>query len=221
MIIAVFTPRTPSDRSTTVVIMTLMALSRRGFNESSQHGLITGVRGYPVVWWAARLAGAGLGPARVFLPQGPQRSPGSRPAAGGRAAVRSSLDAGGAAPHNARRTSRSAAAQPPPLSGRGRGEHVAECLCRGFPAEGLAGPGVQLRSDLVQVLAAAGGQAGALREVLAQQPVGVFVAAPLPRRVRVAEIHRHPGGQADLGVLPHLLALVPGQRPAQLGRQRG
>ena len=32
------------------------------------------------------------------------------------------------------------------------------------------------------------GQVGALGEVLAQQPVGVLVGAPLPRRVRVAEV---------------------------------
>src|SRR5215471_19280093 len=53
----------------------------------------------------------------------------------------------------------------------------------GFPAEGLAGPGVKLRGDRVQVLAAVGGEAGAFGEVLAQQAVGVLVAAALPGRV--------------------------------------
>src|SRR5438445_10146637 len=44
--------------------------------------------------------GAGqAGACPYFLPEGPQRSPGSGPAAGRRAAVRSSLDAGGAAPY--------------------------------------------------------------------------------------------------------------------------
>ena len=43
----------------------------------------------------------------------------------------------------------------------------------------------------------------------------------LPRAVRVAEVDRQPGVDAQLDVLGHLGALVPGQRSAQLVGQRG
>jgi len=62
-------------------------------------------------------------------------------------------------------------------------------------------------------------QVGALGEVLAQQPVGVFVGRSLPGRVRLAEEHRHAQHLGDLAVQRHFLALIPGQRPAQLRGQ--
>jgi hypothetical protein len=43
----------------------------------------------------------------------------------------------------------------------------------------------------------------------------VFVGAALPRAVGIAEVDRQPGGFGDRSVQGHLLALVPGQRPAQ------
>jgi hypothetical protein len=129
---------------------------------------------------AACGVGQAPGLAALGCPQGPQGSPGSRPAArrprqrcaavlrlGGRARSMCGAFAG----YERRR-------QPPP-SGR-CGQGLAEGLGRGAPAEGLAGPGVQFGGDRLQVLTAVARQAGALGEVLAQQPVGVFVAAPLP-----------------------------------------
>ena len=54
---------------------------------------------------APRARGAGPWPARACRPRGPQRSPGSRPARRAVAsAMRSSLEAGGAAPYHARCT---------------------------------------------------------------------------------------------------------------------
>jgi len=47
-------------------------------------------------------------------------------------------------------------------------------------------------------------QVGALREVLAQQPVGVLVRAALPRAVRVAEVDRHARVDPQPGMLGHL-----------------
>ena len=64
-------------------------------------------------------------------------------------------------------------------------------------------------------------EVGALGEVLAQQAVGVLVGAALPGAVRVGEVDGEAGVDAQLGVLGHLGALVPGQRPAQLLGQRG
>jgi hypothetical protein len=46
--------------------------------------------------------------------------------------------------------------------------------------ESLSGPVVELVGDVVQVAGAVGGQVAALGEVLAQQAVGVLVAAALP-----------------------------------------
>ena len=52
-----------------------------------------------------------------------------------------------------------------------------------------------------------------------ERPVDVLVAAPLPRAGLLAEVHRHAQRRGDLGVRYHLLALIPGQRPAQLRRE--
>jgi hypothetical protein len=63
----------------------------------------------------------------------------------------------------------------------------------------------------------------ALREVLAQQPVGVLVRSALPWAVRIAEVDAEPGVDAQLVVLCHLRSLAPGQRTSQLlgqGRDR-
>src|SRR3954451_11509635 len=50
----------------------------------------------------------------------------------------------------------------------------------------------------------------------------VFSLLPaLPRRMRVAEVDRHVGGERDGPVLGQLGALVPGQRAAQLLGQGG
>ena len=61
---------------------------------------------------------------------------------------------------------------------------------------------------------------GALREVLAQEPVGVLIRPALPRAVRVTEVDREPGVDAELRVLSHLGALVPGERPTELVGER-
>src|SRR5450631_4044095 len=82
--------------------------------------------------------------------------------------------------------------------GRGRG---GEQLCRALPAECLAWPVVDLRSDPPDVLDRVDAQVGALREVVAQQPVHVLVAASLPRRMRIAEEHACAGLDGDLSVL--------------------
>jgi putative transposase len=84
------------------------------------------------------------------------------------------------------------------------------------PAEGLAWPRVERERNSVEVVTGVAGEVGALGEVLAQQAVGVLVGAPLPGAVRVAEEDVEPSVDAELGVLGHLGALVPGQRSAEL-----
>ena len=67
---------------------------------------------------------------------------------------------------------------PPWLSRSGRGgEVVGEYLGGRSPAECLARPRVQCRGDGSEVVGAVAGEICAAREVLAQQPVGVLVAA--------------------------------------------
>src|SRR5918997_7112032 len=94
----------------------------------------------------------------------------------------------------------------------GRGE-LGELLGRRHPSQRLARPPVELGGDLIQARLG-DGEAGLSGEVLAQQAVGVLVAAALPRATRVTEVHAEGAVDAELRVLGHLLALVPRQRAA-------
>src|SRR5258707_9953563 len=55
----------------------------------------------------------------------------------------------------------------------------------------------------------------ALWQILTQQPVGVLTGAALPGTVRIAEVHAHAGGGAELLMAGHFLALVVGEALAQ------
>ena len=68
----------------------------------------------------------------------------------------------------------------------------------------LRGRSFSSAATAVEVFLGEPGQLGALREVLAQQPVGVLVDAPLPGRVRVAEVDVDPGVDADLFPSPRI-----------------
>ena len=78
-------------------------------------------------------------------------------------------------------------------------------LVEGFggclPAEGLAGSAVERGGDGFELVAVPAGEVGALREVLAQQAVGVLVGAALPGAVRVGEVDGDAGLDLELGVL--------------------
>ena len=91
----------------------------------------------------------------------------------------------------------------------------------GLPVEGLAGSTVQGGGDGGEIVDGVSAEVGALWEVLAQQAVGVLVGAALPGAVRIAEVDVDVGVDAELSVLGHLGALVPGQRSAELLGQRG
>ena len=60
-------------------------------------------------------------------------------------------------------------------------------------------------------------EVGPLGEVLAEEAVGVLVAAALPGAVWLAEVDLDAGLDREPGVLGPLLAAVPGERPAELG----
>jgi hypothetical protein len=53
-------------------------------------------------------------------------------------------------------------------------------------------------------------QVGAFGQVLAERAVGVIVRSALPGLMRVAEIHCNIGGDVEVGMVGHLLGLVPG-----------
>ena len=76
-----------------------------------------------------------------------------------------------------------------------------------------------LQRDPVQVRLREAREICSPREILAQQAVGVLVAAALPRTAWIAEIDLHVGGDGEVLVVSHLLAAIPGQGAAQLLRQ--
>ncbi len=86
--------------------------------------------------------------------------------------------------------------------------------------------GVEQVGNGIELLLAVHGQVRALGQVLADQSVGVLAGAPLPRAVRITEVHHHTRVGCQLSVARHLLALVVGQRlahgfgdAAQFGRE--
>ena len=91
-----------------------------------------------------------------------------------------------------------------------------EGLGGGFPAEGFAGSAVECCGDGVQVGGCVSGEVGAVGEILAEQAVGVLVGSALPGTLGVAEVDGGVGVCAELGVLCHFGALVPGQQLSEL-----
>ena len=88
----------------------------------------------------------------------------------------------------------------------------------------FAGSVVELVDGGLELGVGDGGEVGAFGEVLAQQTVGVLVAAALPGGVGVGEVDLDTGGDGEAGVAGHLLAAVPGQglhRPPGPGQRGG
>ena len=82
---------------------------------------------------------------------------------------------------------------------------LVEDLRRGLPAETFAGSIVE---GCGEVVGGPAGQIRALREVLAQQAVGVLIRAAPPRAVRVGEETRGAGLDLELGVRGQLPAVI-------------
>src|SRR5215212_2488211 len=102
-----------------------------------------------------------------------------------------------------------------------RSRQLVKGLGRCSPAKGLSRPSVEGDRHGREVVGAACAQVGALRKVLAQQPVGVLIRAALPRAVGIAEVDLKTGIDPQAGVLAHLRPLIPGQRLPQLLGQGG
>src|SRR2546422_4082253 len=79
------------------------------------------------------------------------------------------------------------------------------------PTQRLSRAVVEVPSDPVQLGSGIDAELGIPGEVLAEQAVAVFIAAALPRAVRIAEEDADVGVDGELHVLGHFLALVPGE----------
>jgi hypothetical protein len=82
--------------------------------------------------------------------------------------------------------------------------------------QGLTWPFVELTSHFVQSGLRVHRQVGALRKVLSQQAVGVFVRSALPRALRIAKINVDVGRQRKATMIRKFLSPVLGQGFIQL-----
>ena len=95
-------------------------------------------------------------------------------------------------------------------SGHRNGSDV-EDLASSLPSEDLTWSVVEFVDGCLHLVGGELREVGLLREVLAQQPVRVLVAAALPGAVRVAEVDGHACRGAEVVVLGQLDAAVLGQ----------
>src|SRR6202140_5700058 len=79
---------------------------------------------------------------------------------------------------------------------------------------------VEAGGDGIEFVLAVNREVSALWQVLPQQPVGVLAGTALPRAVRIAEVHAHDGGGAELLMAGHFLTLVVGEALPQWGGDR-
>jgi hypothetical protein len=103
----------------------------------------------------------------------------------------------------------------------GQPQVLVKRLGRCLPVKGLARPGVEGQRYRLESILAVSAQVGALREILAQQSVGVLICAPLPRAMRVTKIDGQACVDLQPWVLRHFRSLIPGQRSSELLRQAG
>ena len=86
----------------------------------------------------------------------------------------------------------------------GRRNTGMEFTSRGIKVQSFSRALVELASHLVEVGLGVAGQVGFLREVLAQQTVGVLVGAALPGALRIAEVDVDLGGDGEVFVTGQL-----------------
>src|SRR2546428_8001464 len=87
---------------------------------------------------------------------------------------------------------------------RGRRNTSLQSIRRSLKSQRFSWPLIQTQSDFVQVRLQVAGQIRLLRQVLAQEPIGVFVRAALPRALRIAEVDLYIGSHGEALVLGHL-----------------
>src|SRR5258706_5398150 len=80
---------------------------------------------------------------------------------------------------------------------------------------------VEAVGDGIEFVLTVDREVSALWQVLTQQPVSVLTGAALPGTVRIAEVHAHASGGAELLMAGHFLALVVRKCLAEGGGDRG
>src|SRR3954468_23320748 len=85
----------------------------------------------------------------------------------------------------------------------GCSKQLVKRLGRCSPIKRLSGPGIEGNRYGREVVGAVHAEVGALREVLAQQPVGVLVRPALPGAVGIAEVDLETSVDPQAGVLAH------------------
>lgn len=96
---------------------------------------------------------------------------------------------------------------------------LAKSLGRCREVQRFPGPFVEAARDPVQFGLGVRRQIGSAREVLSQEPVGVFVRSTLPGALRIAEIDGDVGFHREAAMIGELLAAIPGQRFVEFVRQ--
>src|ERR1043165_8492509 len=90
-------------------------------------------------------------------------------------------------------------------------QKLGQSLSGRSPTQGFTRPSVELVGNSVELGLCHTSQAAMFRKVLAEEAVGVLVAAPLPRVAGVTEVDGDAGLDCEALVLRHLSALVPSQ----------
>ena len=99
-----------------------------------------------------------------------------------------------------------------PADSTGRCNGFREYIRRRPIAKCLTGPRVELARNRIQLRLGVASEVGPLRQILAQQAIGVLVGPALPRTVGVAEIDLHPGGDREGAMGRQFQAAILGQR---------
>lgn len=98
-------------------------------------------------------------------------------------------------------------------------QKLGEDFSRGLIAENAPRAFIQEIGDSVKFVLRGGGQIGAFGEILANQAVGIFIAAPLPGAVRIGEIDLDAiGGSHVIGDRPRFINICVRKPPRADGR---
>src|SRR6266566_1964374 len=106
-----------------------------------------------------------------------------------------------------------------PAGSTGRRNTLAKSLGWGLEVQCFPWPFVEFTRHAVEMGLGVRRQIGSVREVLPQQPVGVFVGSALPRALRIAEIDGDVGFHGEALMIGEFFASIPGQRFVQFVRE--
>ncbi len=97
------------------------------------------------------------------------------------------------------------------MNSSARRDKLVVSLSGSIPLEHFSWSSVEFSGDEVEVVLGVGGEVLSFGEELADEPVPVFVAAPLPRRPGVTEKDGDAGVDPELDMAGEFAALVPGE----------